>query len=388
MKNVTIKVYRPTGEFITIWSKALFRGFTKELNGGIGSCLIELGETVSYSGEDLSLNNEVRVFVSDKDTEDYTDGNILIYSGYISNYIPWIDSSGEGIYVNLLGYYTKLAQDILKNGTTTTFEYSTLTDVGEIFRNVIDRYIAETSNPKLSYTASSLQDTGTDVKYKFEMTTYREAIDRIKEMSPAGWFWYIDEIGLVYFKQKPSTPTHTFIYGKDFGSFRIERSLEKIKNSVLFWNGKADADKVYKLYSDDNSILQYGRRVIKVTDERAIDTGGDTDTADQIGNKFIAEHSNPDVKIIVDIFDNNENDNLGYDIESINPGDTCVFKGFDESLADLFEYNALITKVDYYLNKAVITIEPLETGLVSIQKQTTEDVDRLSNYGAPTSYSI
>ena len=79
MKNVTIKVYRPNGDFLTTWKKAKFSGFTKQLNGGLGSCLIELGEVVTYSGSDLELNNEVQVIITDEDTKDTNEKQKLIY---------------------------------------------------------------------------------------------------------------------------------------------------------------------------------------------------------------------------------------------------------------------------------------------------------------------
>ncbi len=405
MKNVTIKVYRPTGEFLKVWADAKFSGFTKTLNGGLGACLIELGEVVTYSGTDLELNNEVRIVITDEDTVGTSDEYKLIYSGYISSYVPWINSSGQGIFVYLLGYYTKLAQDILRDtqqSTNFTTFYSdttngigtpitgTLADIGLMVRAVMDRYITETTNPKLNYTKGSLPLSSTTAKYKFEMTTYREAIEILLSMSPDGWFWYVDELGLVSFKAKPTTPTHEFVYGTHFSSVRVERSMEKIKNAVLFWNGQSDgdADEVYKLYTDVSSIAKYGRRIVRRTDPRAIDTGGATDTADKIGAKFIAEHKDPDIKVIVDIIDNNETATpIGYDIESINPGDTCTFYGFDESLADLFKENMLITRVEYQLNKATITIEPLDTSLISRQEQIGKNLEELSDFGAPSEYA-
>ena len=398
-KQVTIKVYKPTGEYITTWKTAKFSGFTKRLNGGLGDCLIELGEVVTYSGVDLDLNNEVRIIITDTDTIGTSDGEKLIYSGYISNYVPWINSSGEGINVFLLGYYTKLAQDVLKNGDITTFysdtttgigtpKTGTLADIGLMMRATINRYIAETTNPKLNYTAGTLQLTNTTAKYKFESMTYREVIEIILSMSPNGWFWYVDELGLVHFRAKPTTPTHKFVYGKDFSAVRIERSMEKLKNALIFWNGKLGDDQVYKLYSDLVSVAKYGRRLIRRTDERILDVGGASDTADKIGNKFVDEHKDPDIKVVVDIIDNNENGTpIGYDIESINPGDTCTFYGFDESLADLFKYNMLITKVDYELNKATITVEPLDTSIISRQEQIGTEVKEISEFDSPLSLS-
>lgn len=384
-KRFIIKVYEPkNGEFIKIWKNARFKGFTKQLNGGLSPCSIELGEAFDYGGNDLKLNNEVRILVSDKDTQGSDEDTKLIYSGYISRYLPWAKGGKENIIVNLLGYYTKLAQDIWKNGTTTTFDYDgSATDIGTIFKAVIDRYIAETINQKILYGGGTIQKTSTTTEYKFEMLTYREAIDILKSLAPENWFWYVDENGLIHFKTKPTYTIHTFIFGKHFEQVRVERSMEKIRNAVLFfayqWDGVND---LYKLYTDDVSISEYGRRLQKIKDDRIKAT---TD-ADKIAEKFILEHKNPDIKVVVDILDNNESDK-GYDIESINPGDTCNFKGFDEALADIFEENMLITKVEYLLDKAIITIEPMGTGIVKRTEDINKRVDSIERENVPTSYT-
>ena len=102
----------------------------------------------------------------------------------------------------MLGYYTKLSQDIWKNGATTTFDYSaSATDIGTVFRGLIDRYIAETKTlnllPEVNYSKSSIQTTSTTTQFKFEMLTYREGIDILRSLAPADWFWYVDENGTI-----------------------------------------------------------------------------------------------------------------------------------------------------------------------------------------------
>jgi len=382
-KKITIRVNRPDGSFLKEWSNAKFIGFTKQLNAGLGSCMIELGEQMDYSGNDLSLNNEVQVLISDKDTIGEDDRQKLIYSGYISSYVPWIDGKREGIYVYLLGYYTKLSQDIWKNGTTTTFDYNSIgaTDIGTVVKSVMDRYIAEITDGRLGYTEETIKITSTTTTFKFELLTYREAIDTLKNMALAGWFWYVDELGLVYFKSKPTTATHEFVLGKHFNKVRVERSIEKVKNIVYFYNDTPDP-KLLKKYSDVSSIADYGERAVKVVNSRV-----QTADADKIADGFIDDYKVPHIKVIAEILDNNEDTNFGYDIESINPGDTCTFFGFDESLADIFKENMLITKVDYQLDKVTITIEPLEAGIIKRAEAISERVDALEREGVPGTYS-
>lgn len=387
MKNITIRVSRPDGSFLKIWEKATFESFSKEINAGLGACEIKLGKKFDYQGSDLQEGNIVDIFISDQETKDLPEGYKLIYSGYISMYQPWVIGKREGITVFLLGHYTKLALDIWQESATktTTFDYAVNTDFGTMFRDLMDDYLTETINPKLSYTTESIELTSTLGQYKFEMKTYKEAIEKIKSMAPVNWFWYVDELGIIYFKTKPTTPTHTFVFGKHFSGVDVQRSMEKIRNAFLFWNGELGipAGEIYKLYEDADSIARYGRRL-----EKYFDYGvGDEPTAAKIANKFLEEAKEPEVKVIVEIADNNEDPNNGYDIESIQPGDTCVFKGFDEQFADVFRENMLISKVVYQLNRVELTVEVQKAGLVAWQEQTSKKVEDFYSDGSPPNYT-
>ena len=247
-KYITIKVYDAHNNFQKSWENFEFDRFSKEINGGLGACVIILGEKFDYAGSDLQINNEVQIFVTDKETIDSDNNEILIYSGYISQIER--EAINERIKITLLGYYTKLAQDIYKNGRTTTIVESTQ-DVGLMFRNLMIRYCAETSNPKLNWTQSSVYLTTTTGTYTFEMMTWRESINKILSMSPDNWFWYVNASNLVSFSPKASASYvfkyHSFIFGKHFRNIKAVTSIEKVKNSLLFWNSIVGEGEIYKL---------------------------------------------------------------------------------------------------------------------------------------------
>ncbi len=397
-KNVLIKVYDNGGTFLTTWKDAKFEQFTKEINGGLGECIIEFGKVFDYSGSDLQVGNNIEIIISDSDTVGVLDGYKIIYSGYISMINPWIKGNDEGVTVHILGHYTKLALDVLKNGTQTTL-YSdssaglttsspgSLADVGLIMRGIITRYRAETTNPKINYDTLTIPLSSTNGTYKFEMKTYREAMDKVKSIAPSNWYYYINEVGMVYFKSKPTTATHKFIFGKHFSSINVEYGIEKVRNVMLFWNKKGDAASVYKSYTDSNSISLYGRRVEKYFDSAVTST---TESG-LISTKFLAENKNPDAKVICEIVDNNEDSNKGYDIESINPGDTCSFFGFDSSFSSILKENMIISRIVYSLNKVELTIENILSSLVDLQADNSKAIDDINATsvvsGSPTIYS-
>jgi len=386
MKSVYFKIYTPEGIPIAeSWEDARFEGFSKQINGGIGACIVKLGRKFDNYGEydDVKLNNEVQVWIVDKDTDEI---GRLIYSGYISQYNPYIKADGgEGVEVTLLGYYTKLAQDIWKNGTTTTFDYGgSATDIGTIFRSLLDRYQAEVSNSRITYDQEKVKLTSTTTEYKFEMLTYREGIDVLKGLAPSNWFWYLDADNRMKFQGKPTTPTHRFILGRHIRSVRAIKSIEKIKNAVLFYDdGSNSGVAMLKLYQDADSVKDYGRRIQKIMDNRVKQT---TD-ADKIAESFIAEHKNPNVRVIAEIIDNNEDPKMGYDIESIEPGDTCEFLGFDVTLSETFRYNMVITRVDYALGRAIIEVAPMKAGIIFEQENISKKVDALDREGVQTAYT-
>jgi len=392
MKEISIKVLDVAGVMLKEWVNATFDGFTKEINSGLGECLITLGEKIDYQGPELKLGNTVEIYVSDEDTVD--EGFIRIYSGYISMIEPIVDGSKEYILVHVIGHYTKLSLDILKNGSQvvlysdttnglTTTASGTEADLGLILRAIIERYRAETSNPKLYSTLTSIPLISQTALYSISLKTYREAFDAVCSMLPSGYFWNVNEDNLVSIKSKPTTATHKFQFGKHFKAIKIERSMEKIRNFCLIWNGETGASSVFNHYEDVASIAQYGRRA-----ETIVDYGIDDDTsADKIGAKFIAENKDASVKLVCEILDNNYDSVNGYDIESIQAGDTCSFLNFNASLSDILQDNMLITKVDYLFDRVIIEVELKKTGLVDWQEKTSLKVEDLASYSVPETYS-
>lgn len=388
MKNISIKVYRPSGEFIKDWSSiSNFEEFSKEINAGLGECIINLGVTFDYDGAELDLNNIVEIDVADKDT--VANGYTRVYSGYISLIEPFIDGKKEGISVHLLGEYTKLSLDYLKNenivilysdstnGITTTSS-GTSADVGLIVRGILNRYRSETTNPKINYSIASIPNVGQNALYSFRLVTYREAIDKILSIFPEGYFWYVDEYNIFTIRQKSSTPIHTFEFGKHFKSLRIQKSMETLRNFVLVWDG----DSFFKNYSNSSSIFKYGRRVNAIQDNAI----GDSVTANGIASRYLNENKDQEISIVCEIIDNNL-DEYGYDIESIQPGDTCKFIGFNSATTDILNENMLITKVIYNLDKVILSVKLTKTGIIDNQKKLKTYVEDLSNLNVPATYS-
>lgn len=397
-KAILARVTSPSGTFLTTWKNIDFRGYSKQLNGGPSECIIDYAVPFDYDGADLREGNDVELVISDADTqlaavEDGTYGARPIYRGYISLIERNIDGNNERVRVHVLGYYTLLSLDVLKSGSQTTL-YSvdpaglTTTqgdlepaDIGLMVRTVIDRFNAEHGTGKVFYDADDVPDTGTDATYVFNQKTYREALDILKSLAPANVYWYVDETGRLSFKAPSSEPDHRFIFGRHFSKVYVERSLEKVRNVVLVWDG----DTTYKQYTDPASIALYGRRTERINDYGI----SDEDAADAAGAKFLAENKDPGLKLTCVIIDNNNAEGKGYDIESIQPGDTCALQGFSSTLSDIFRDNMLITSVRYNLDYVEIDVELTKGGLLDVQARQGREIADIGSggLGIPASYS-
>jgi len=390
-KNLSIKVYSPQNNFLKEWTNAKFQGFTKQINGGLGECVLTLPEKFDYSGAELAENNSVIITIADKDTKNVEMNGLVIYSGYISFYEPDASGKNESITVHLLGHYTKLAMDILKHGAQTTLYSCAIGlqtaagssdgDAGIIMNAILARYAAETADHKL--TALSIPVVGQNLNYVFAQMTYREALDIAISACPDNYFYYINAYGGFVLKTQDSQPRHEFVRGKNMSKIHVGRSMENIRNVVLFWNGAS----VYREYSDLDSVGKYGRRVQRITDKNV----QNEISADNIAAKYLAEHKDPDIIITCTIPDNNlymtEGLLKGYDIESIEPGDTCRFVGFDDENAYVFRDNMVVTQVQYSLYSAVITIQNLKTDLVYQAKSAQSQINQINANGVPDSYT-
>jgi hypothetical protein len=394
-KQIAAHVFSSTNTFIKVWPAFSFSGFVKEINGGLGECVIDLPKAFDYDGNDVTLGNHVELRVSDTDTASLPQGAKVVYRGYISLIEREFLGERSLLRVHLLGYYTRLALDVLKSGSNTTLFSATTglstssgslddLDIGSLVRAVADRWIAESGDARMHYNTASVPSVGTNATYIFERMTYRDALEKLRAMAPAGTFYYVNADGLLSFGPKPTVPTHRFTFGRHFTSVRLQQSLEKVRNVYLSWNGKQSPGDVYKGYEDSPSIGSYGRRAA-VQDNYGIT---DTATADLTGAQFLQNSRLPDVSVEVEIIDSNA-DARGYDIESIEPGHTCSLYGFSAGAGALFTDNMLISRVQYFPDRVVLTVEISKSGLVDIQERQGRKIDEVSSGGlqVPTSYT-
>jgi len=228
---------------------------------------------------------------------------------------------------------------------------------------------------------STILNTGNFINYQFEALYYLNAIEKCREVAPQYWHWYIGADNIFNFKTISNSADHTFSLSKDINRITASKSADSVKNILLLFNG----DATYKQYKDDTSIATYGRRAKQMTDSNI----KDEDTMDNIGAAFINENKDTKVRIEIELIDNNES-NLGYDIESIEPGDTCRIVGVTPD-ENIFNENMIIQEVNWRLGSAIIVVETeklygFDRLILDIEKKV-DELDKNSGSVLPASYT-
>jgi len=379
-KKYFIKIYKPNGNYITTISDASFDGFRKQINGGLGELTFKLARKFDdfNEGNEITLNNKVEIWLSDRDTD--STGR-KIYTGYISSYSPWIDGENEGVNVTCLGYATKLATSIYKNGSSVEIVHTSV-DPSAIIKDVITRYRAETMKGQKYMQSGTdyIQDTGTTVSYTFNSSTFLDVLSKAVELSPAGWWWYLDENGYLKFGSTLAIPTHRFTFGRHFKKVEVVKNMENVTNDVLFMSADGEK-KIFKHYNNSDSEDQYDERFEVINDGRVTIEA----TADEMSNAVINQKKDPEETTVVEIIDNNGSD-FGYDIESIQPGNTCKFMGFNSITSKTFADVMLIKAVEYNLNSVTLELESLQEQIARKQAKASKDLQEQVSHDYPTSY--
>lgn len=395
MKRFEYKIYDSTGTFIsTIRDVVDEPRFTSYINSGLGDLTVKLPRSVFDYEETtvIAQNNQVKVICYDADAPT----GVVVYNGYISKYTPTLTEGKEFVVVTCLGYVTEterfMAEDVSGN---TTLTYNTY-DPTDILKDVLDKF--STAGGHADYTGSSADDTGTSVTYEFNTYTVKEALDKIVELAPNGWYYFIDADNVVNFAGKDATANHTFVLGKDVVTIIPEKSVENMVNRVYFTGGDVSGTILYKKYSRSGSISSYGLYAQKVIDGRVTDET----TMDTIAGSILDRGDAPETRTTLIIRDNNGDDNRGYNIESIKPGDTCKIIGFnsivtnnwDEGIWDVDKFDYDITEVSQTVQQIMkVTYEPNSVTLEISSKlpnisHRVEDIkrnlDRISTNENPT----
>lgn len=313
-----------------------FPAFRDRINGGQGECVLDLDLPWDNFGEgtDIDFMHIGKVYEHDADNP----RGRLIYAGFLSRYEPYIQSGGiEGVRVTLLGLISLLGFSYYKNGSNFSVTHTSV-DPNAIARAVIDHFNTIYGGALLSWTAGSTPVVGTNVTFTFTDQRWLDAITKTCQLAGTDWWYHVDETGLFSMKQKPGTASHTFTIGKDVESISAKKDSEGVINDVQVRRSGGTATN----YSDSGSQAAFGTgnpatgKRSKIVSDTSI---SDATTADQRGNKEIADNEDEKIRVSAKI-------NVKYDIESVKIGQTCKFRNFRKA-SSFFSDNMLIVGLAY-----------------------------------------
>lgn len=201
-------------------------------------------------------------------------------------------------------------------------------DPSNIIKSAIDAY--NTKGGSITYSDTSIEDTGTSVSYTFNTNTIYEVVDKCLQLAPKDWYWFLDYASnTINYKVKSIEPDHIFSLEKDLIDAKFEKRIEDIVNTVYFTGGDIGGGvNLYRKYINQDSVNSYGVKSLKYTDGRVtVDA-----TADTIANSILEARSQPELRVTLQVLDSNNEQGVGYDIESINAGDVVAVRNITQQV--------------------------------------------------------
>lgn len=339
-KKYIYKVYDGT-TFVKVWSDEVLNdpSFRNGVNTGPGEIIIRLNRSFDSFGEgvDVKLNNRIELWVYDREAIN----GLCLYRGFISGYRPVLEGNREYVEITCLSHVYEFSAYMLRDAAgDTTVAYASQ-DPSDILKDIIDKYRADGGS--VNYSTTSIEDTNTTVSYTFNSNLVKEAVDKVIELCPEGWYWYVDSSAIIHLKSRNALADHTFSIGSHINSMETWRRAEDIVNRVYFKGGGEPP--MYRVYSNSASITSYGLHAIHKVDGRVTVTA----TADTMSNKILDAKKDPEIRTSLTILDSNGEDaNRGYDAESIQPGDTCKILNIKGSVRTYSLWDAMVWDTDVW----------------------------------------
>jgi hypothetical protein len=241
-----------------------------------------------------------------------------------------------------VGSLSDLSFKTYRSAGATTASFSSVDPSTGMLESIIDAYRSQ--GGVISYNSSTIDPTGLSLSYTFNTAKTYDGLQKALELSPDGFYYYVD-VGsnTLYFKNTSTTPDFTITKGKHISGLTVIATIENIKNALYFSGGLVSGANLFKTYQNADSISKYGQRLDLQSDNRVTIAG----TADAIGTSFIAENQAEQYQTVVTILDRT------MDITLFKPGKTIGFNGFGTFVDRLISQ---VVRVEYAPEFATLTL--------------------------------
>jgi len=206
---------------------------------------------------------------------------------------------------------------------------------------LLDNYAS--SGGTINYSTDTIEATSLSLTTTFNTETMAEALGRVLNMSPSGFYYYVDlETDTLYFEQASTSAELTLVKGIHVSTLTLSATIENVKNQVYFSGGETAGVNLFKTYSDSDSIDRYGVRLDRKSDNRVTVAA----TANAIGDTAIATGKDEQYQTTITIADKT------LDIALIKPGMVVNTLGFGIPDSLLLQ----VIRIDYKEDYATITL--------------------------------
>jgi len=308
--DVTLSLYDgPNGNFLGSATKAVS-------NGSLGVVQFEFASLIPVNSADEYF---FAIWVGDGQSINLHRNTSNLYANgtmYQSAY----GGGGGGAFAAITGdlYF------VTKYGSpTTTTTYTSDDPVADMAHGILLDYNARGG----LITERDFDATGLSLTYTFVVSFIYDAIKKILELCPTGYYSFIDlgtaEIDI---KLMSTTPDYTVVRGRHINELNLILSSEQVKNYLLLSGGDTGGGtNLFRQYQDSESISNYGIRTSTKSDNRITLSA----TANAVGDSFIEENAQEIQETTLMVLDEH------IDISLLTPGKTIGFKNFGNFIDDL-----------------------------------------------------
>lgn len=240
----------------------------------------------------------------------------------------------------------------------------------KMIKDAIDN--AASQGSKITYSNTSIDDTSTNVSYRFHGNTSYEVIKKSKELAPSNWYWYIDMgTNELHFHRRSQIAEHTFIIGKHIESIDLEYTIEHVRNLVYFTGGDPanSGTNILTISQNNASAFNYTQWLERASDNRAESEQQTRLLARNILDQHNAPVFSTTVVILADI----------YDISTIKLGQVITFNNGGDLINNLRLQISSIQRTPYYARLRLETLVPFVNERVEQLKRDLTMIETLNN---------
>lgn len=248
-------------------------------------------------------------------------------------------------------------------------------DPSQILRSIVD--FASSRGARINYTSDSIEVTETLVSYTFNTNTIKEAIDKVLELAPSGWYYYYDfGTDTIYFKRVSTTPDRYLRQGQSVAEGgKIVKTIEQVVNDVLFSGGGSPTN-LFKR-TRETPLAGTRRGLAKLSDNRVTDSSTAVILSESKIEQFRDALYAGDVPIV-------EDEIKSFYLEDVNVGELIGFIGFG-SVVDAIEVQSVSTEYNPDIMPTELTYDvPTVNKRVEDIKRNLEVVENKNNPAEPS----